>query len=37
MAADRVLVWGTGNVYYANCQLLDYLKKQGVLQTMSLR
>lgn len=36
MAADRVLVWGTGNVYYANCQLLDYLKKQGVLQIVAL-
>ncbi|MDE7275150.1 MAG: class I SAM-dependent methyltransferase [Lachnospiraceae bacterium] len=36
MRADRILVWGTGNVYFANCQLLDYLKQQGVLQIVAL-
>lgn len=29
MAVDRVLIWGTGNVYFMNRQLLDYLKEQG--------
>lgn len=36
MATDRVLIWGTGNVYYANCQLLEYLKNQGELQIVAL-
>lgn len=36
MAVDRALIWGTGNVYYANCQLLEYLKHKGVLQIVAL-
>lgn len=36
MIADKALVWGTGNVYYANSQLLEYLKHQGVLQVVAL-
>ncbi|MCM1154879.1 MAG: class I SAM-dependent methyltransferase [Roseburia sp.] len=36
MIVDRVLIWGTGNVYYANGQLLEYLKQQGVLQIVAL-
>ena len=36
MAVDRVLIWGTGNVYYANCQLFEYLERQGRMQIVAL-